>query len=325
MIRREFIAVACWIAVPPQSIAAVRAARIAILTGTGPGDPEHQRRVQAFEKRLEELGWTGPRLEWIVQRAAMGNPDLLRVYAEEVVTLRPDVILVQSTPALAALRNLTRSIPTVFVQVSDPVRSGFAESLARPGGNLTGFSNFERSLGGKWMEILKQIAPNVHRALVLFDSALIDHQAFLRAAEEAALQVGVQITPADVRNADDIQAAIHAFGGGAGGGMIVLPHNLTTTHRHVIIERAAGLRLPTIYPFPFFAEHGGLVSYGVDVADLFRQAAEYVDRILQGQDAGTLPVQQPTRFEFVINLRTARALGLEVPVGLAAQANHVIE
>jgi putative ABC transport system substrate-binding protein len=325
MIRRQFIALACCIAAAPGVIAAALNARIAILTGTSPGDPEHQRRVRAFEKRLEELGWTGPRLEWIEQRAAMGNPDLLRAYAEEVVALRPNVILVQSTPALAALRNVTRSIPTVFVQVSDPVRSGFAESLARPGGNLTGFSNFERSLGGKWMELLKQIAPNVQRALVLFDGALIDHVAFLQSAEEAAVQGAIQITPADVKDASDIHAAMRSFGTDASGGMVVLPHNLTTTHRQLIIREAANLRMPAIYPFRFFAEQGGLVSYGVDVADLFRRAAEYVDRILQGQDAGMLPVQQPTRFEFVINLRTARALGLEVPVGLAAQANHVVE
>jgi putative ABC transport system substrate-binding protein len=325
MIRREFITLACWIAVAPQAIAAVRAARIAILTGTSPGDPEHQRRVKAFENRLEELGWTGTRLEWIEQRAAMGSPDLLRAYADEIVALRPDVILVQSTPALAALRSVTRSIPTVFVQVSDPVRSGYVESLARPGGNLTGFSNFEGSLGGKWLELLKQIAPNVQRVLVLFDSELIDHVAFLRAAEEAALKGGVKITPADVHDADDIQGAIRMFGGNAGGGMIVLPHNLTTTRRQLIIEGAADFRLPAVYPFRFFAEQGGLVSYGVDVADLFRRAAEYVDRILQGQDAGTLPVQQPTRFEFVINLRTARTLGLAVPVSLTAQADEVID
>jgi putative ABC transport system substrate-binding protein len=325
MIRREFITLACCIATVPRAIAAARTARVAILTGTGPGDPEHQRRVQAFEKRLEELGWTGPRLEWIEQRAAMGNPDLLRAYAAEIVALRPNVILVQSTPALAALRNVTRSIPTVFVQVSDPVRSGFAESLARPGGNLTGFSNFERSLGGKWLELLMQIGPKLRRALVLMDAALVDHSAFLQAAQEAAIKGGVEITPANVGSVADIQRAMGTFANDGGGGMIVLPHNLTTTHRQLILEEAANRRIPAVYPFRFFAEEGGLVSYGLDVADLFRRAAEYVDRILQGQDAGTLPVQQPTRFEFVINLKTAQVLGLEVPASLSAQADAVIE
>ena len=251
--------------------------------------------------------------------------DRMPIYAAELVGLAPDVIVVQSNPGLAALRQATLTIPVVFVSVADPVGSGFIESLARPGGNITGFANFEPSMGGKWLEILKEIAPSLTRVAVIHHPKTSANLAILRAVEAAAPSFGVTLTAAGVHDAAEIEGAITAFAGEPNRALVVVPHPLTVVHRELIIKQATQHRLPAIYAFRYFAAEGGLISYGIDQTDMFPRAASYVDKILNGAKPADLPVQAPTKFELVVNLKTAKALGLTVPPTLLTSADEVIE
>jgi putative ABC transport system substrate-binding protein len=296
--------------------------RIGMLLGTTASGPEP---VGAFVRRLEELGWVDGRNIRIEYRAVAGDLDRFREAAGELATLAPDVIFVQSNPGLAALRQVTDTIPIVFVQVADPVGSGFVASLARPGGNVTGFTNFEGSMGGKWIEALKEIAPATARALILLHPETPANLALARAAEVAAPSVALTTTMAGVHNAEEIERAINMFAREPHGGVIAIPHTVTVVNHELIARLAARNRLPAVYAFRYITKAGGLMSYGVDADDLYRRAAAYVDRILSGARPGDLPVQAPIKFELVINRRTVQALGLTIPRPLLARADEVIE
>jgi putative tryptophan/tyrosine transport system substrate-binding protein len=254
---------------------------------------------------------------------ADGDAERMRVYAKEAVASGPDLILAQTNPALEAVRNATRSLPIIFLQVSDPVGGGFVESLAHPGGNITGFTNFEPEMGGKWLQTLKEMAPAVENVAVVLHPQTSAHSGFLRTAEAASAALGIKVTSIGVHNANDIERGITQFALVPHGGMIVAPHPVT--RGKLIIDLAARDRLPAIYPFRFHAKDGGLVSYGIDQVDQWRSAATYVDRILRGTKPKDLPVQQPTKYELVINLKTAKALSLTVPPTLLARADEAIE
>jgi putative ABC transport system substrate-binding protein len=284
-----------------------------------------QARVGVFRDRLQALGWTDQRNVSFDTLSGDGNPGRVKVLAWELVQSVPDVIVVAGDPALAELHLLTKSLPIVFTQVSDPVDSGFVASLARPGGNITGFQNFEPEMGGKWLGILKELVPRLRRAGVLFNSGTAPHAVFLRAAEAAAPSLGMSVAVAHVRNAEQIESAIASLAGEPETGLIVLPHPITIANRAAIHASALRHRLPAIYPYRYFASDGGLMAYGPDQIDQWRGAAGYVDRILRGERAGDLPVQAPTKYEMAINLKTAKALGLTVPNTLLVSADEVIE
>jgi putative tryptophan/tyrosine transport system substrate-binding protein len=328
MYRREFIrflgsAAAAWPlgarAQQPQ-----RMRRMAVLNGAAPTG-QNQIAYDAFLRRLTELGWTNGRNVRIEVRWANSDPALMRTYGAELAAHSPDVFLVQSNPALAALRPLAGNTPIVFVHVADPVGSGFVTSLARPGSNITGFTNFEPSMGSKWLETLKQVAPDVSHATALFHPETPANVAFWRDAEAATPKVGIKLVAAGVHDGDEIERAITAVAAQPNGGFVVYPHTVTEVHLRLIIELAGKYRLPAVYPFRYHAEAGGLLSYGVDALDLVPRAADYVDRIMRGANPAELPVQAPTKFELVINLKTAKSLGLEVPSSLLARADKVIE
>ena len=328
MRRREFITVvggiaASWPLVARGQQATMR--RVGVLIGTTESDPETKRRVEGLVQGLREAGWIEDHNIHLDYRFAGADPDRMRRYSNEIMALAPDVIVVHSNDFLAALRQANRTIPTVFAQVGDPVGSGFVESLARPGGNLTGFTSFEAGIGGKWLQIVKEIAPGIKRTLVLLDAKIGTNLEFLHAAESAASATGVTVTAGPIQDASELENSIAGFAADRLGGLVVLPSPLVAVNRERIITFAAQYRLPAVYPFRFFAISGGLVSYGVDTADLYRRAASYVDRILKGAKPADLPVQQPTKFELVINLKTARALSIEVPPTLLARADDVIE
>jgi putative ABC transport system substrate-binding protein len=328
MKRREFIALlggaAAWpLVARAQQTERVR--RIGFLTPNAESDPESQTWIKELTQRLTELGWTSGGNIRIDYRFGNADVPLLTKAANELIELRPDVVLAVGTPAAAALRQWTLSIPIVFVQVADPVAGGFVTNLARPEGNITGFTNFEFSIGGKWLSLLKECAPSVVRLAVVFDPATPSWTAFLRTIEAAAPSSGVQLTPAGVRDATEIDQRIAAFAREPNGGLVVIPNQVTVKDRKLIIAAAARHRLPAIYPYGVFTADGGLMSYGVDVPDLYRKAASYVDRILRGSKVAELPVQQPTRYALAINLKTAKALGLTVPQTLQAAADEVIE
>jgi putative ABC transport system substrate-binding protein len=249
----------------------------------------------------------------------------MRTYARELVDLAPDVILVNSNPALAALRQETRTIPIVFLTVADPVGSGFIEHLARPAGNITGFTNFEPSIGGKWLELLKQIAPTLTRVAVVLHPETSVHLTMLRAVQAAGAPVGVTVTIAGVHNAAEIEHALTAFAAEPNGGLIILPHPVTSNHRELLIKLAENHRLPTIAAWKYIALDGALMAYGLDVANEYRRATSYIDRILKGEKPSNLPVQGPNKFELVINMKAAKKLGLEVPLHLQELADEVIE
>jgi putative ABC transport system substrate-binding protein len=274
---------------------------------------------------MRRLGWTEERNVAFDYRWGGGNVENGRALAAELVRSAPDAIIVAGDPALVELHRLTRTIPVVFTQVSDPVDSGFVASLARPGGNITGFQNFEPEMGGKWLDVLREAAPKLVRVGVLFNSGAAPHAVFLRAVETAAPLLGISVTAANVQNHDEIERAITAFGSEPDAGLIVFPHPSTIANRASINALAARQRLPAIYPYRYFATDGGLISYGPDQIDQWRGAASYVDRILRGEKPADLPVQAPTKYELVINLKTAKALGLEVPPTLLARADEVIE
>jgi putative ABC transport system substrate-binding protein len=302
-----------------------RPRRIAIMIAPAENDPEGQARVTAFREKLQELGWTEGRNMQIEYRWAAG-PDQSPNYAAELLKLEPEVIVANGTPAVSALYQATRTIPVVFVVVVDPVGAGYVQSLARPGGNITGFSTFEPEMGTKWLGLLKEASPNLKRVAVIWDPGFKGFAALWRAIERAATGLGLQAdsVPFHDRN-DDIETAIARGAQDMEGGLIVLPTTLNHTFRKRIFALAIRHRLPAIYPFRHYATDGGLMAYGFDNNDLFRRGAVYVDRILRGEIPANLPVQAPTEFELIVNLKTARAMGLIIPEGFLLRANELID
>ena len=290
-------------------------------------DPESTARVTAFAQGLQESGWTIGRNVQIDTRWAAADADLFRRYAAELVALAPDIILILAGggAVVPSLLQATRAIPIVFTQTPDPVGAGFVESLARPGGNVTGFMLYEYGIGAKWLELLKEIAPHVTRAAVIRDAAIASGIGQWGAIQTAAPSFGVELRPVDVRDASEIERAIAAFARSPNGGLIVAASTLAVVHRDLIVTLAARHKLPAVYPSRFFVRSGGLIFYGPDSVEPHRRAAGYVDRILKGEKPADLPVQAPTKYELVINLKTAKALGLEVPPTLLARADEVIE
>jgi len=302
-----------------------RMRRLAVMMGGAENDPEIRRRVEALVQGLQKLGWAEGRNIRFDYRFGGGDNARMLLQAREIVESAPDAIVVQSVPFLLALRQVDRTIPTVAAQVGDLVNSGFVTSLARPGGNLTGFTTFEPEIGGKWLQILKEISPGVTRALVLFDPTSSSNTAYVRTAQAAAASVGMTVIAGGIHAPGEIEPTIDAFAAEPNGGLIVLPSPLSATHRERIIALAARNRLPAVYPFRFFVESGGLASYGVDNIDLFRRTASYVDRIFKGAKPADLPVQQPTRYELIVNLKAAKAIGLTIPEAFLVRADEVIE
>jgi putative ABC transport system substrate-binding protein len=331
MKRREFItllgsgaAVAWPLVASAQQPERMR--RIGVLMGSAADDPQSQARMAAFVQGLAQLGWTDGRNVQIDTRWATTNPDDIRRHATELAAGAPDVILAASgTLTAAPLLQATHTVPIVFVVVIDPVGAGFVASLARPGGNATGFTIFEYGMSGKWLELLKEIVPRVTRAAVLRDPAIASGIGQFAGVQAVAPSLGVELSPVDVRDAPEIERAITAFARTGNGGMIVTSSSLASRHRDLIISLAASYKLPAIYGGRWFVDDGGLVSYGPDYIAQFRQAAGYVDRILRGEKPADLPVQSATKYETVINLKTAKALGLDVPASLLARADVVIE
>jgi|AmaraimetFIIA100_FD_contig_123_75781_length_1842_multi_8_in_1_out_0_2 putative ABC transport system substrate-binding protein len=299
--------------------------RLVALMSMAADDPEAQPRVAAFESGLRELGWLdGHNLR--VEYHWVSDSDLLRRNAAELAQMPPDLIVATSTPVMAALREQALGVPIMFVQVTDPVGNGFVASLARPGGNITGFTNFEFSIGTKWLEALKQIAPRVTRVALIYNPETAPYaDLFQRPVEAAAPAFAVMPITVAARSVAELESAVDAFARTPTGGLLVLPDVTNLIHRDQIIALAARHRLPAVYPYRYYAASGGLLSYGSEQADVFRRAASYVDRILKGTSPGELPVQAPTKYELVINLKTAKALDLEVPPMLIARADEVIE
>jgi putative ABC transport system substrate-binding protein len=288
-------------------------------------DREGQARVAAFLDTFRRLGWSDGRNVRVEYRWEAGDAERIKTSAAELVRSAPDVIVVQGNPAVAELQPLTSTIPIVFTQVGDPAGSGFVAGLARPGGNITGFQAFEPAMAGKWLGVLKEAAPNLRRVAVLFGSDSVANVAFLRAVEAVASSLGVTVTAVNTESGGEIENAVATFASQPDGGLIVIPHPRVIANRGSIIILAARHRLPAIYPFRYFAAEGGLISYGPDQIDQWRGAATYVDRILRGEKPAELPVQAPTKFELVVNLKTARAIGLNIPPALPLRADEVIE
>jgi putative ABC transport system substrate-binding protein len=317
-------AVAAWpLAARAQQTERMR--RIGVLMAGAAGDPEGQARLVAFVQGLQEQGWTVGRNVQLDVRWTAGEPNLTRRYAAELVALAPDVILGAVTTSVQALLEVTRSIPIVFAAATDPVGGGLVASLARPGGNVTGFSVQEFGLRAKSLELLKELAPRIARVAVLRDSTTTGGIAQFAAVQTAAPALGVELTPIDVRDAGEIERTLAAFVREPNGGLIVTTGARGYAHRELIVKLAAQHRLPAVYPFRYWVNDGGLISYGSDQIDPYRRSAAYVDRILKGEKPADLPVQAPTTYELVINLKTAKALGLEVPPMLLARADEVIE
>ena len=330
MRRREFIGLLGGVTVLPLAAQAQQTEpmrRIGVLQGgrDDPHDPLSQPNTAAFLQALQQLGWTDGRNVKIDYRWSLGDADKARRYASEVVALAPDVILAVGSVNLTPLLQATRTVPIVFAGVVDPVGAGYVESLSRPGGNATGFVFFDYGLSSKWLELLKQIAPGVTRVAVLRDPAITSGIGQFAVMQYVAPSVGVELSPVDVRDASEIERALAALARLASGGLIVAASPVSLVHRERIIALAARHRLPTIYFLRDFVSGGGLISYGPDVTEHFRRAAVYVDRILKGEKPADLPVQAPTKYELVINLKTAKALGLEIPPTLLARADEVIE
>jgi putative ABC transport system substrate-binding protein len=299
---------------------------VGVLIGFPASDPASLAEVTALRERLAKLGWVEGRDLRLEVRAGSGDAETVHASATALVALRPDVIVGQSTIVTAALARETRTIPIVFVNIADPVASGFAASLARPGGNLTGFTVDNSTQGGKWVELLKEIAPGTARAALLFNPATAAPvKLYMPSIEAAASSSGVQVSAAAVHSKDEIEAIIAAQAREPGGGLIVLPDTFNTTNRNAIIMQAARHKVPAVYFNHFFPDSGGLASYGADFTEQFREAANYVHQILKGAKAGELPVQAPTKFELVVNLKTAKALALPVPARLLTRADKVIE
>jgi putative ABC transport system substrate-binding protein len=331
--RREFITLLGGAAAASAALRPLAAAgqgdqvrRIVMLTGMAESDPETQARVGAFQQGLRASGWIDGRNLRIDFRWGGGEAAVARRLAMEAVDLKPDLIVGVSTPVVSALVQETRTIPILFLQVADPLGRGLVASLGRPGGNITGFVNFDFPMGGKWLETLKQTAPGVKRVALLYNPQTAPFgTSFVQVITAAAPSLQVEAVATTVGDSAEIAAKLAAFADRPDGGLIILPDLSNSIHRDEIVALAARHRLPAVYPFRYFAMSGGLISDGVDTADLFRRSTSYVDRILRGAKVGELPVQGPTKFELVINLKTAKALGLEMPSTLLARADEVIE
>ena len=327
MRRREFITLlvgaAAWpLAARAQQLDRMR--RIGVLMGFAESDPTAQSWLAAFRNALAQLGWSEGNNLRIEVRWGAADPDRIRTLAKELVDLRPDAIFDQTTPVTDAFARVTQTIPIVFVYVADPVGSGFAASLPRPGRNITGFTYVEPTTGGKWVEMLKEIAPRTAHVALLFNPETAP-EFYMPSVQAAAFSFAVEASMAPVHARDEIAGVIAAQASSPGGGLIVMPDVFNDANRELIIALATRSGVPAIYPRPVFAESGGLIAYGADLAEQFRQAAGYIDRILKGANPGDLPVQRPTKFELVINLKTAKALGLEVPMSLLMRVDKVIE
>ena len=330
MRRREFITLvggtlAAWPRMTFAQQPSDRVRRIGALMAYTKDDPEDQQRVAAFQEGLKQSGWIEGRNIQSEYRWYAGDVERARSAAKELVGLKPDLILVGASAGLVALTQETRSVPLIFVAVTDPVGLGLVESLARPGGNATGFTFFEFSVGTKLLESLRQIAPQARRIALMYTPDSPVHGQYLSAIDAIAPSTAMTLIKTPVRNAAEIEAAVEAVGREPNGGLMVLPEPFFPVHRKLIVGLAARYNLPTIYPFRSFTDDGGLMSYSVDVVDLYKRAGGYADRLLRGGVAAEMPVQQPTRYELVINLKTAKALGLEVPASLLARADDVIE
>jgi putative tryptophan/tyrosine transport system substrate-binding protein len=331
MKRREFIsligcAAATW-PLPARAQEPGRMRRVGVLFSFFDSDPESQARIAAFQQELESLGWREGYNIQIDYRWANGDAERFRSFSTELVAARPDVLVGHASPGAEALARETRTIPIIFAVVSDPVGSGLAASLSEPGRNATGFTNFAASTGAKWVEFLKAMSPRLARVALLFNPATAPGRGstYLQSVEAAAESLGIESVLARVSRAAEIEDAISTLSSRPGSALIVMPDVFMTNHRDLITALATRHMLPAIYPFKYFAEGGGLISYGIDLSDIFRRAAGYVDRILRGATPSSLPIQHPDKFELVINLKTARALGLDVPRILLARADRVIE
>jgi putative ABC transport system substrate-binding protein len=328
MRRREFLSVTSGVLFTVPLVAVARpdhVRRVAIMNTTAENDPEGQARIVAFRRGLEDAGWTESRNLRIDYRWGAGDPARARAFATELIRLTPDVIVANGTAALAALHERTR-IPIVFVVVVDPVGAGFVQSLARPGGTITGFSSFEPEIGGKWLALLKNIKPGLKRVAGILDPAFHGFARIWRAIESLGPSLGLEISTLEFRNPDDdIESAVAAFAQSTMAGLIVLPTSINNLHRNRIISVTSRHRLPAVYPFALYARSGGLASYGIDTVDLYRRCASYVDRILKGAKPAELPVQAPTKYELVINLNTARVLGITIPQSVQVQADEIIQ
>jgi putative tryptophan/tyrosine transport system substrate-binding protein len=327
--RRQFItllggAAAAW-PFAARAQQAERMRRVGVLTGFAADDPAAQKRILAFAQALAQLGWIDGRNVRIDIRSSAGDPERIRRYAAELVALAPDVILAATSVATGSLLQATRAVPIVFVQIPEPVGAGFVETLARPGGNATGFMLYEYGVGAKWLELLKEIAPAVKRVAFLQAPAIAAGPGMFGAMQALAPSLGVEVRPIAVRDAGEMERAVTAFAPLADGGLIVAAGVAAAVHRDVIIKLAARHRLPAIYSDDTFVRDGGLIAYGPERVGQYRSAAGYVDRILKGEKPADLPVQAPTKYELVINLKTAKALGLDLPASVLARADEVIE
>jgi putative ABC transport system substrate-binding protein len=328
MRRRAFLSAASGVLFASPLVAGAqldRVRRIAVINTTAENDPEGQARIVAFRHGLQEGGWSESGNLRIDYRWGAGDPARARAIASELLKLTPDVIVANGSAALAALHRRT-SIPVVFVVVVDPVGAGFVQSLARPGGTITGFSSFEPEIGGKWLQLLRQIKPELRRVAGVLDPAFPGFARIWRAIESLGPNLGLEISRLEFRNpGDDIASAIAALAQSTAAGLIVLPAAINNLHRDRIISAAARHRLPAVYPFALYARSGGLASYGIDTVDLYRRCASYVDRILKGDMPSDLPVQAPTKYELVINLKSAATLGITIPQSLQLQADEIIQ
>jgi putative ABC transport system substrate-binding protein len=326
--RRELLAAlavaAAWPIAALAQTALDRTRRVGVLMVVTK-NAEGESRLATFRQSLKELGWSEDRNLLIQDRWAAGDPILTNSYAAELVAAKPDAILANATASVAALRKYTSSVPIVFVQVADPVGVGFIPTLSHPGGNITGFTHYEFTLAGKWLELLKEIDPRLIHVGVVDDRDDAATAGYLAKIRSAAPALGVQITAMQARNGDDIERGVNTLAAERNSGLLVLPSALTAAQRDLIVALAGQHKLPAVYPYRYFIPGGGLLSYGIEVNDLYRQAAGYINRILRGEKPGDLPVQAPTKFQMVINLKAAKALGLEVPVQLQQLADEVIE
>jgi putative ABC transport system substrate-binding protein len=330
MRRREFITLlggaAAW---PLAALAqhAERVRRVGLLIAQAEDDPQMGPYLQGFERALQELGWIEGRNIHVDYRFGASDPDRIQRFAREFVNSQPDLIVGHTTPVTAALARETKTIPIIFVVVSDPVGSGFVASLSRPGGNMTGLVNIEASMSGKWIEFLREISPQLARAAFIYNPDTAPHSYYLGPFEAAARLLGVEPRPSPVRHADEIEAVIRDLGGRPDSGLVVMPDAFMSKREvfNSIITLVARYRIPAIYPYRYMAAAGGLLSYGTDNSDLFRRTPAYIDRVLKGAKPAELPVQLPIKFEFAINLKTAQALGIDVPLKLRAFADEVIE
>jgi len=328
MRRREFITLVGGAASLPFAARAQQPgqpARVGVLMGISDSDPEAAPRVDALEKGLSDLGWHKGRNIKLEYRWTAGDPDLTLVLAKEIIELKPNVIVVHSSPAVAALRKLTSTIPMVFVLIADPLGSGFVDSLAHPGGNVTGFMNAEAPMAGKWLRLIIEIAPKIKRVALIYNPRTSPYQSYLREFDASARQLGIQAVPTPVLDATELERALHTLGQEPDNAFFVVPDVFVQVHRALIIKLANEYRLPAIYPYRFFPTSGGLLSYGFDTVIVFRQAASYVDKVLKGTAPADLPVQAPASYKMVVNLKAARAIGLVIPESFLVRADEVID